>query len=225
MLECYYQFMANTHCYLLKNNHQLVLPDDYLSMLNPTQVKRTHSMSKKRLHEFFFSRQLLNFAVTHLKPNIEYQINEQENHSPDIKLINNHSINCSISHCPTWLGIIISVDTQNIGIDLESIRSNWNIEKAKLFCSERQIQFAFDMKNSFERNRELTKIWTQKEALFKANGKPIFDKSIELMESSNTTYSLTSKSLENNTIMSIYSEHKAQLKITELDFNQTDLYK
>jgi len=216
--------MTMIQCYFLKNFHEIELPTDHLMKLNDAQRLRIKSMSMKRTREFFWGRQLLNFALTKgssnkVSSNKEWEIIENENNAPLVKLLNtNHSINCSITHSIRWLGVVVCIDVNppKIGIDIETIRDNWSIEKAKLFCNNSQINQAFELNTVTERNHFLTTLWTQKEAYFKAVGEQVFNKTINLKESSETSYLLASKALSRDSIMSIYSERNAIINKSEL---------
>jgi len=149
--------MTQIDCYLLKDFHHLEIPSNYLQLLDDSQVKRMESMSDKRLHEFFFSRQLLKFALEQSDTLENAHVIERENNAPKIKINKNQHLNISI-------------------IDIETIRGNWSIEKAHFFCNDEQIKHAFELTNIADRSRYLTTIWTQKEACFKAGGEPVLSK-------------------------------------------------
>jgi len=220
--------MTVIQCYFLKDFHKIELSDNHLMKLNDTQRTRIDSMSIKRKQEFYFSRQLLNFAMDKHCPDKHWQIIEQENSAPLIKINKNQNVSCSITHSPRWLGIAICTgkNPPKIGIDIETIRSDWSIKKAKLFCNDVQVNQAFDLTNIEERDYFLTKIWTQKEAYFKAGGEPVFNNNKELKENTNTPYSLISEPLSGDSIMSVYSEHNAvinQIQLAYLDGKLTPI--
>lgn len=212
--------MTMIHCYLLKNFHKCNLPDDYLTRLGAAQRTRISSMGSKRKHEYFFSRQLLTFAVAKHNSSKDWQIIEQKNNTPLIKTNNNQAINLSITHSSTWLGVAVCTEKEppKIGIDIETIRRNWSIEKATLFCNDTQIKHAFNLNKTSERDNFLTKTWTQKEAHFKAGGASVFNKDLELKENGKTRYSLISNPLSDGSIMSVYSEHNAVVNSIRLSY-------
>ena len=130
--------MTKIDCYLLKNFHHLQIPSNYLQLLEATQAERMKSMSDKRLHEFFFSRRLLKFALEQSDTLENFQIIEQKNNAPRVKTIQNQNLNISITHSSIWLGVALYYSTtdEKIGVDIETIRGNWNIEKAQFFCDD-----------------------------------------------------------------------------------------
>jgi len=70
----------------------------------------------------------------------------------------------SISHCKE--GIAVAVDDQPIGIDIESIRRADKDLIERTMNAEEQAQIA----ESAEPDRAFTRLWTQKEAIVKAQG-------------------------------------------------------
>jgi len=213
--------MTVIQCYFLKNFHEIELPTDHLTKLNDAQRLRISSMGSKRTNEFFWGRQLLNIALTKHITNKEWQVIEKENNSPLIKLLNtNRTISCSITHSFKWLGVAVCVETNSpkIGIDIETIRGNWSIEKAKLFCNDAQVNQAFELNTITERNSFLTTLWTQKEAYFKAIGEQMFNNNINLKENCEAPYLLISETLSDDSVMSVYSERNVAINKTELAY-------
>lgn len=212
--------MHKYYCFLLKNFHQLPLDSDTLMQMTDAQLDYTKSMSSKRLHEFYFSRKLLEHAIKTKGIYSNWEIIEREKNSPLIQLNNNKALNCSITHSPTWIGVIFNneIDAPKVGIDIETIRSNWTIEKAQLFCSDQQVKHAYNLPSDVVRNHCLTTIWTQKEAYYKAVGEGLFNKNVELKSDANTQYSLTSQALTENAIMSIYCEEPSAFKVYEVSY-------
>jgi len=209
--------MTQIDCYLLKDFHHLEIPSNYLQLLDDSQVKRVESMSDKRLHEFFFSRQLLKFALEQSDTLENAHVIERENNAPKIKINKNQHLNISITHSSIWLGVALCYSTtdEKVGVDIETIRGNWSIEKAQFFCNDEQIKHAFKLTDTADRNRYLTTIWTQKEACFKAGGEPVLSKASD----EQTSGFLISNALSNDSILSIYCQHKAPLSIKQLSFS------
>jgi len=73
----------------------------------------------------------------------------------------------SISHCKT--GIAVAVDDQPIGIDIESIRHADEDLIVRTMNEEEKSQIT-NHKSQIESDRAFTRLWTQKEALLKAQG-------------------------------------------------------
>jgi len=211
--------MLTIECYLLEKFHQLALPGDFLERLAPEQQLRATSLSGKRLHEFYFGRQLLIYAFEQFNtPNITSacRIIERDNNAPQLKNNTQQTLSSSITHSSDWLGIIVcdEVNKTKVGIDIETIRDNWSIEKAQLFCSQPQIDEALTIQDKHLRNRYFTSIWTQKEAVFKAGGDHVFNKDSEL----NGKSFLNTQILGHNSVMSIFCCEKAAINITQVSF-------
>ena len=107
----------------------------------------------------------------------------------------------SISHCKA--GIAVAVDDQPIGIDIETIR-HADDELAARVMNE-QEQAAMSDERFGDRDRVFTRLWTQKEAVVKAQGVGImsFEQlqrtldngqwTIESFETEKTIYSIAHK--------------------------------
>ena len=73
----------------------------------------------------------------------------------------------SISHCKE--GIAVAIDDKPIGIDIEAIR-HANEELIERTMNEEEKSKVERQKSKEERDREFTRLWTQKEAIVKAVG-------------------------------------------------------
>ena len=73
----------------------------------------------------------------------------------------------SISHCKE--GIAVAIDDEPVGIDIESIRhvDEYLIERT---MSEQEKSIMENRKSKIEKDRTFTRLWTQKEAIVKAEG-------------------------------------------------------
>ena len=77
----------------------------------------------------------------------------------------------SISHCKE--GIAVAIDDKPIGIDIEAIR-HANEELIERTMNEEEKSKVESQKSKEERDREFTRLWTQKEAIVKAEGTGIY---------------------------------------------------
>jgi len=210
--------MLFIQCYLLKNFHQQPLLNDYCEALPPEQRQRASTLQGKRLHEFYFGRQLLKFALnqqTADKSALSLRIIEHLNEAPKVVDDAKNTFASSISHSASWLGVAICVEanTKEIGIDIESIRDGWNIEKVQLFCSKDEIDEGFSIESKTQRNIFFTTLWTQKEAYFKSGGEHVFNKKSSLNNNKMNPDKLLTQRLSDNSIMSIYSHQKTMINI------------
>ena len=73
----------------------------------------------------------------------------------------------SISHCKE--GIAVAIDDKPIGIDIEAIR-HANEELIERTINEEEKSKVESQKSKEERDRMFTRLWTQKEAIVKAEG-------------------------------------------------------
>ena len=83
-----------------------------------------------------------------------------EHGKPSFKHQTSNIIHFSISHCKE--GIAVAVDDQPIGIDIETIRHADDELIKRTMNEEEQAQIHSD--------RDFTRLWTQKEAVVKAQG-------------------------------------------------------
>lgn len=73
-------------------------------------------------------------------------------------------IHFNISHCRH--GCIVAVSDRPIGVDIQEIRSfSWKV--AEQVCCEEELHL---LKNSSDRAKEFTRIWTMKESFVKMTG-------------------------------------------------------
>ena len=73
----------------------------------------------------------------------------------------------SISHCKT--AIAVAIDDRPIGIDIEAIR-HANEDLIERVMSEKEKSQIINQKSSIESACAFTRLWTQKEAIVKAEG-------------------------------------------------------
>ena len=105
----------------------------------------------------------------------------------------------SISHCKA--GIAVAVDDQPIGIDIESIR-HADEDLLERVMSEKEKSQITNHKSQIESARAFTRLWTQKEAIVKAQGTGIVsfeqlqsiidnrESNVETIEKENYIYSI-----------------------------------
>ena len=77
----------------------------------------------------------------------------------------------SISHCKE--GIAVAVDEQPVGIDIEAVR-HAEQDLIERVMNEEEKSKVESQKSKEERDREFTRLWTQKEAVVKAQGTGIY---------------------------------------------------
>ena len=212
--------MVTLECYLLKQFHQLSLPSNCFDQLPVEQRSRASKLNGKRLQEFYFGRQLLKFACDQLDTkNITppYKIIERENNAPQLKDSSGRDLASSISHSSKWLGVVICHDPNvlHVGIDIETIRDDWSIEKANFFCNQQQISEALAIQDTALRNRFFTTIWAQKEAHFKAGGQHVLNTNSPPINPA----LLQTKNVDNTSIMSIYCAQQTMINIQEVSIN------
>lgn len=73
----------------------------------------------------------------------------------------------SISHCKE--GIAVAIDDEPVGIDIEAIR-HADEDLIKRTMSEQEKSIIENRKSKIEKDRTFTRLWTQKEAIVKAEG-------------------------------------------------------
>ena len=73
----------------------------------------------------------------------------------------------SISHCKEGIAVVVAEDP--VGIDIEGIR-HWEDDLIEQVMNEAEKSISKSRKSKEERDREFTRLWTQKEAVLKAQG-------------------------------------------------------
>ena len=73
----------------------------------------------------------------------------------------------SISHCKE--GIAVAIDEEPVGIDIEAIR-HADEDLIERTMSEQEKSIIENRKSKIEKDRTFTRLWTQKEAIVKAEG-------------------------------------------------------
>ena len=115
--------------------------------------------------------------------------------------------NISISHSDNVVTILIS-ENKGIGIDVERINNKVNSIKSK-FLNQKEINYL----NGYEESRNLTRVWTAKEAIYKALRMPgiIFSENILIEEFNNESKTGIGKFISTN------QEKKFKLYFYDLD--------
>lgn len=73
-------------------------------------------------------------------------------------------VHFNISHSGEY--VVCAVSDKPIGVDIQKI-SEYNSDVAKRVCNEKELE---QIENSSDKASEFTKLWTQKEAVFKMHG-------------------------------------------------------
>jgi 4'-phosphopantetheinyl transferase len=128
----------------------------------------------------------------------EWEYNEFGKPSFHLSPLTSH-LYFSISHCKE--GIAVAIDDQPIGIDIESIR-HADEELIARVMSEKEKSQITNHQSPIESARAFTRLWTQKEAIVKAQGTGIVsfeqlqsiienrESKIETIEKENYIYSI-----------------------------------
>lgn len=130
-------------------------PSDYLALLLPDEINRVESFGHVNRQREYTATRLLRNELFGQTP-----ITYDELGAPHIE----NECYISISHCKGLVGIAVN-NHHKIGLDLESPRSNI-LDLAPKFIGE-------DEKGSFDElnARDMTRMWSAKEALYKLAGR------------------------------------------------------
>jgi phosphopantetheinyl transferase len=164
--------------WLLNYQSKRVSYDQVVQRLAPPQSDRINSFkSDKRKLEFAISRLLLTHAIVNELGNdlLSFVIRERQGLPPAV-ISDAADINLSISHSGDWVAVIASRGQKDgqLGLDVESMQLNWTQTKASYFCNQQQLNYSASLAR-VERQRYLTRLWTQKEAFFKAQEVSVFN--------------------------------------------------
>ena len=146
--------------------------------------------------QFLASRKLISLVDPDLR--VSYK--------DDMPFLSNNR-NISISHSDNLVTILISLN-KGIGIDVERINNKVNSIKSK-FLNQKEINYL----NGYEESRNLTRVWTAKEAIYKALRMPgiIFSENILIEEFNNESTTGIGKFISTN------QEKKFKLYFYDLD--------
>lgn len=207
--------LLNTHLWLLDYDLIKSPPILQFDRLKPPQKQRALKLYGKRKFEFYLSRLLLNHAIDQLLLRVDdnsWYIQEQEQLPPVISH-HEYTISTSISHTNGVIGVIVALvqSPVKLGLDIEIIRPNLNQKTAAFFCNKQQLAEATTLQHSYEKQQYFTRLWTQKEAYFKAHETPILNKDIQTLELAHDK-NIYCASIDNNVELSIYCENLISIK-------------
>jgi len=172
--------------WLLNYSTSLELSELILNRLPLPQATRANSLNGKRKTEFVLGRLLLAQALhdrplqhqeTKSPPNDQnWQIHERPGQSPKVSGDNTNKFQFSISHSKGWVGLAHSqeLDNEVLGLDIEALSETLNERRAAYFCSAQQLASARELVDE-QKKHYFTKLWTQKEAFFKAHARPVLN--------------------------------------------------
>ena len=166
--------------------------------------------SNKRFREFVSSRKLIEFALE-----VGWQLIEHDDKPPTIHNADNTlEGSLSISHSNQWVAIAIAPSNIKLGVDIELINERWTEDKAKIFCSSQEIEMGLAL-SKHESNKFFTKIWTQKEAFFKATQQPFVERNF------NTDTRMTSSEHIDGYLYSVYSDPPTEIESKIIDLTSS----
>lgn len=155
------------------------IPNDFSlnpELLTPSQQQRFESeiahASNKRKRQFYASRLLLNQLSQYYFPSNELSVNEPLTFPYRLIGSNAESRSFNISHSDNWVTVAISEQDIDIGVDIQTLKSDWSPEKARFFCTDDQIQTGLSHPQP---DHYFSQLWCQKEAYFKANQSGFFN--------------------------------------------------
>ena len=189
-----------------------------IKKLDDSQQQHYKELSPTRQNVYCLTRTLLNHALTNAfdNKNFRWEIEEQLGLPPKIKLAADSSNTVvtpkfSISHTKNIIGIAISEakysEISSLGLDIEEINSKRSLERAQFFCNKDQLNELHLLKDRLQQHRFITRLWTQKEAYFKAHSQTILSPDLKALSvSANTTTDkyMSSASMNDSTEISTY---------------------
>lgn len=159
--------------------------------LNPEQKYKLSALKNKRLNEFIVSRSLLNFALKQVLQLDCPTIVELPQKAPHIQAISRLNCSFSVSHSKSLIGVLITKNSVQTGLDIELIPNNYNIEKNHFFCNEQQLKAIQSLPAKLQASESI-KLWTIKEAYFKSLGTGVFDSDLKDLSVTNASEDLPS---------------------------------
>ena len=175
-----------THLWLLKTPEKFQLSPGLIDRLDLPQYKRFETLSTRRKISFCLGRLLLVHAF-----NQEYGTNTWEiRERVDLPPIISSPLNCnigsfSISHSRSLIGVALCCNATHspvrLGLDIETVKSTRDLETARVFCNDQQYEELNSLASLDLKQRYLTRLWTQKEAYFKAFEQNILNPDLKLL--------------------------------------------
>lgn len=196
------------------------IPSDFplnSTLLTQSQQQRftteIANASNKRQRQFYASRRLLNHLSQHYYPSDQLNADEPLTYpyrlsGPKAEL---HGVN--ISHSDNWVAVAISGQNIDVGVDIQTLKSNWSAEKARFFCTDEQIQTGLSHPDP---DQFFTQLWSQKEAHFKATQTRLFTAKTEFH---NDVYS---KVIDTNLFISMYGVASHTTHLKQWHFDKSD---
>ena len=144
--------------------------------LGRNQQAKLIEINARKRNEFICSRALLSYCLNkiHSKKDQVWEIIERPQLPPHIKFADELNIRFSISHQQSMLGIAVAKSTKKLGFDIQQIKTFSSFQTALIFagnfCSEPELKSLQRYVNE-DLHRlaiEITRLWTLKEAFFKA---------------------------------------------------------
>lgn len=218
--------------FLIKNVEDFQPSAKLIDNLAVGQKTRLVSLSKMRQKTFILSRCLLLHALEQQYPNSvgPWKIVERTELPPFVlHPSSTHNVSFSVSHSAKWLGLVICdsglLSKSCLGLDIETIKATRSTEVATYFCNEQQLSQLAKIKDKLELPRQVTRLWTQKEAYFKAYEEGIFNrqlKSLSIIESNEVQSlgHLKSASLDEESEIAVFSTRESIIETRHLTVNQ-----
>ena len=157
-----------------------------IEALTPIQQKRFNTeivnSSDKRKQQYCASRLLLNQMCKQHFICSDLQADEPLVFPYCLIGRNKSRHNINISHSNNWIAVAIAdhAIASNVGVDIQTFKSGWTHDKARFFCSEKQVKQGFEQ--TFEQakiDHFFSQLWCQKEAFYKATKKRFTEKGFE----------------------------------------------
>ena len=210
-----------------------------VNRLDPVQQQRFMGLSSTRKKTFCFTRLLLAYALER-SCGIAYchwLIQEREALPPVLIAQNSAARKIpvpvfSISHSADTIAIAIATpgisDSFTLGLDIETNRPNRKIETADYFCNAKQLEEMISLSSTTQKRQYITRLWTQKEAYFKAYQQPVLNPQLKpllvsRLESSQGRMQTTS--LDESTEISIYCGEEFTCECHVVCLNESGQFK
>jgi phosphopantetheinyl transferase len=145
-----------------------------IESLPTSQQKRAQGMKPKRQAEYVGGRGLIMSYVRALDAQ-SFTLLERENLGPELT-VDEIMIHVSISH--TNHQVVAVFSESKVGVDIETVRLNWSLEKVRLFCCRQEIEAGLALGLVEQQNEFFTRCWVRKEAFCKYHAVSVLDPKI-----------------------------------------------
>ncbi|NNC99219.1 MAG: 4'-phosphopantetheinyl transferase superfamily protein [Gammaproteobacteria bacterium] len=201
------------------------LTAEVINRLDSVQQLRLANLSPSRQRQFVVGRILLVEMLQHFHglSADDWRLEERQGSPPKLTLAGTTYQAAgvpkfSISHSGDIVTVAIckaaDLSPCHVGVDIEAIIQRDNTDTANYFCSPPELQELATLSDLRSQLEYMTRVWTRKEAFFKAYELPILNPRITklcMVKSAANQGSISTSTIDKNNILSVYCPAEASI--------------